>query len=171
MVAARVNEVCRSHQRPPPQKCRHRVPQKNRPQNSPGKDRLLEVGSLGSRRVVANSHARCAAGRHWPCQVAYALWRRAAHRDGPPHDRPPVQSPFHLGSVTLHPLCAGSPPGVRSRFVPSVDRPMFHAVVTILTRKAALRAAWGSPPGSHGLPVVFSSCVRNLNAAVTLLDE
>jgi hypothetical protein len=38
------------------------VPQKNRPQNPPGKDRLLGVGSLGSRRVVENFHVRRAAG-------------------------------------------------------------------------------------------------------------
>jgi hypothetical protein len=100
MDAARFNDVCRSHaaaandrrrrkcRRLPrclPQECRSRVPQKNRPKNSPGKDRHLGVGSLGSQRVVENFHACCAVGRHWPCQVAYALWRRAAHRDCPPH--------------------------------------------------------------------------------------
>jgi hypothetical protein len=89
-------------------KCRHRVSQKNRPKNSPGKDRLLGVGSLGSRRVVANFHVRCAAGRHWPSQVAYALWRRAAHRDCPPHDWPPVQSPFHLAAAAAPVLRLGS---------------------------------------------------------------
>jgi hypothetical protein len=77
MFAARFNEVCRSRAAAANdrsrKKCRNRAPPKNRPKNSPGKDRLLEVGSLGSRRVVENFHACCAAGRHWPSQVAYAL--------------------------------------------------------------------------------------------------
>ena len=60
---------------------RHRVPQKNRPPKLTRKRPHLGVGSLGSRRVVENFHALCAAGRRWPSQVAYALWRRAAHRD------------------------------------------------------------------------------------------
>jgi hypothetical protein len=77
MDAARFHDVCRSRAAAANdrrrRKCRNRVPQKNRPKNSPGKDRLLGVGSLGSRRVVENFHVRCAVGRHWPCQVAYAL--------------------------------------------------------------------------------------------------
>jgi len=101
MNAAGFHDVCRRNAAAAP----HR---KTAPKNSPGKDRLLGVGSLGSRRVVENFPARRAVGRHWPSQVAYALWRRAAHRDRPPHDRPPVQSLFHLAAAAAPGGCLAS---------------------------------------------------------------
>jgi len=129
MFAAGFDEVlpqeCRSRQRPPPQEMpQPRPTEKNRPQNSPEKDRLLGVGSLGSRRVVENFHVRCAVGRHWPSQVAYALWRRAAHRDCPPHDWPPVQSPFHLAAAAAPVLRLGSGASVVPA-VSAISMPLF----------------------------------------------
>ncbi len=111
-----VAQPCRSRQRPPPQEMPQPRPAEKPPPKLTRKRPHLGVGSLGSRRVVENFHVRCAAGRHWPSQVASALWRRAAHRDCPPHDWPPVQSPFHLAAAAAPVLCLRSGASV----VPSV---------------------------------------------------
>jgi len=94
------------------------------PQKLTRKRPLLEVGSLGNRRMVENFHVGCAAGRHWPSQVAIALWRRAAHRDCPPHDWPPVQSPFHLAAAAAPVLRLGSGASVVPA-VSAISMPLF----------------------------------------------
>jgi hypothetical protein len=74
MVAARFNETRRRNAAT----ASHR---KNRPKTHPEKTAFRgwftwQVGSAW--RALP---PRGAAGRHWPSQVASALWRRAAHRD------------------------------------------------------------------------------------------